>query len=187
MPRRKRTQGHPARKGAWQPLQQAEAINPVLIDALRQSGAHDERQQIEVWANDRYEVIVRRDPAGIAHLSIKRRDRAAVRDWRHLQQIKNEVLGPEIEACEVFPAESRLVDTANEYHLWALPPGQQFPWTGNVRAVAGPDEARAHNEQLAQTYGTRGKGRQRPWEPGLTTGSEPTPTDSVGITKVRGG
>jgi len=28
------------------------------------------------------------------------------------------IVGEEHEAFEVYPAESRLVDTANQYHLW---------------------------------------------------------------------
>ena len=53
-------------------------------------------------------------------LSIKRRDRAPVHDWRELQQIKNMIVGDEHEGFEVYPAESRLVDTANQYHLWVF-------------------------------------------------------------------
>jgi hypothetical protein len=47
-------------------------------------------------------------------------DKEAIRDWRHFQRIKNEIVGPENEAVELFPAESRLVDGANQYHLWVL-------------------------------------------------------------------
>jgi hypothetical protein len=28
---------------------------------------------------------------------------------------------------EIYPAESRLVDTANQFHLWVLAPGVQVP------------------------------------------------------------
>jgi hypothetical protein len=56
----------------------------------------------------------------IAHCSIKRIDGSIVRDWRHLQQIKNDIFGDECEAFEMFPAESRLTDTANQYHLYVF-------------------------------------------------------------------
>jgi hypothetical protein len=72
----------------------------------------------EVWLNDLYQVNVRRNDECV-HLSIKRRDKNPVTDWRHKQQIKNQLVGPECEAVELYPAESRLVDTANQYHLWA--------------------------------------------------------------------
>jgi len=39
-------------------------------------------------------------------------------EWRDFQRIKNELVGPEHEALQLFPSESRLVDTGNEYHLW---------------------------------------------------------------------
>lgn len=75
-------------------------------------------------------------------LSIKRLDRDIIRDWRHLQRIKTELCGPEREAVEIFPPESHLVDTANQFHLWVLPPGRLL----NVgfrygRTVANPQEA----------------------------------------------
>jgi hypothetical protein len=56
----------------------------------------------------------------VIHLSIKRVDREPVTDWRHKQEIKNMVVGPEFEGIELFPAESRCVDTANQYHLWVF-------------------------------------------------------------------
>lgn len=56
----------------------------------------------------------------LIYLSIKRTEKARLpRDWRDLQRIKNEILGAEFEAVELFPAESRLVDTADQFHLWA--------------------------------------------------------------------
>jgi hypothetical protein len=84
----------------------------------------------QIWGNDRYTAIAApyssEQPEGLnglVWLSIRRNDRKAIRDWRHLQWIKNEVAGPEREAMEIFPRESRLVDTANQYHLFVLPVG----------------------------------------------------------------
>ena len=90
----------------------------------------------ETWENNRYQVLVRRNSGiggmpDVIHLSIRSLDRSADHDWRHLQRIKNEILGPEIEAVELYPAESRLVDTSNQYHLWAfdIEPGKTcFPF-----------------------------------------------------------
>ena len=53
-------------------------------------------------------------------LSIERRDGAAVQDWRDLQAIKNQLCGSEYEAIELYPAESRVVDTLNVFHLFVL-------------------------------------------------------------------
>jgi len=84
----------------------------------------------EVWMNDTYKVNVRRNlttqlqvdgkDVTVAHLSIARLDNRAMIDWRHFQWIKNELVGDENEGCELYPAESRLVDGANQFHLWVF-------------------------------------------------------------------
>lgn len=89
-----------------------------------------------VFINDIYQVAMRpMEPSEgvkwppMVHLSIKRRDRQPIHDWRHLQRIKDELVGPECEGVELYPAESRVVDTANQYHLWVLTQaGTRFPF-----------------------------------------------------------
>ena len=77
------------------------------------------------YTNDLYQIQV--EPAGdngdFLHINIRRRDGSMFKDWRHFQQIKNEIAGPEREAVEIYPAESRKVDTSNKWHLWVLPEG----------------------------------------------------------------
>jgi hypothetical protein len=73
------------------------------------------------------------------HLSICRTDKQAVHDWRAFQRIKNELAGPEWEAVEIYPAESRLVDMANQYHLWCFPFAIGFGFSG--RAVCTPAQS----------------------------------------------
>lgn len=81
---------------------------------------------VEVWINGIYQVtrtVIGRDVAGEAeaiHLSIKRRAGGAIHDWRNLQQIKNELCGVEWGAIEIYPPESKLVDLADQFHLWAF-------------------------------------------------------------------
>lgn len=76
------------------------------------------------------------------HLNARRADREANHDWRTLQFIKNIIVGPEHEAVELYPAESRLTDTANNYHLWVLAnPKARFPFGFSGRAVWTPEEA----------------------------------------------
>ena len=72
---------------------------------------------VHVYENDLYHVDVNYTPP-FAHLAIRRHDGLPCKEWMHFQQIKNEIIGPEHEAMELFPAESRLVNSANEYHLW---------------------------------------------------------------------
>jgi hypothetical protein len=101
-----------------------------------------------VYVNDTYQVHVH-DSGGIVHLSIRRLDREPIRDWRDFQEIKNQLVGPECEGVELYPAESRVVDMANQYHLWVFKdPENKVPLGFNSgRQVS--------NEAV-------GRGRQRP-------------------------
>lgn len=163
------------RKGVWRPMQE-HPLNPELLEALRYARqvareegnpAGDEPLPTRGFSNDHYQCVLREWPDGYTHLSIKRHDRMAARDWRHMMQIKNEVVGPEREAVELFPAESRLVDTANEYHLWVLPEGERFPFGYSSRSVFTQEQAKHFNEGREAGHH---KGRQRLLQPGLTTG-----------------
>lgn len=74
--------------------------------------------------------------APFVQLTISRHDGGNCKVWRHLQTIKNELVGPEHEAVELFPAESRLVDTANQYHLWVhVDADFRFPFGYSSRLV----------------------------------------------------
>jgi hypothetical protein len=155
----------------WTPLTRRDTQpdfqhNPLMPPELRGD---------EVWTSPRYQCIVRYckalDPElpegreGMLHLSIHTHDRGPMRNWRHLQQIKNEVAGEERTAVEIFPPESRLTDTANEYHLWVYPEGFDlgFGLSEKDSIVTDDETAEAFN---AEPH----KGQQEPWEEGLTTG-----------------
>lgn len=102
-----------------------------------------------VYKNDLYQVNVADIPAkkgwpAMLELSIKRIDKEPIHDWRELQEIKNLIIGPESEAVELYPAESRKVDSANQYWLYALKTlGLRFPFGMEQRLVGTPDEAAA--------------------------------------------
>lgn len=125
----------------WEPFKEMSTITmnggsevPVSVSGFQ-----------KCFINNRYLVLVRRakdvEPMGlVVHLSIRRLDRGAARDWRDFQRIKNELVGVETEAVEVYPAESRLVDAANQYHLWCFPK-YRLPFGFDERDVAGPDES----------------------------------------------
>lgn len=80
--------------------------------------------QVAQVCNSRYQVAVYQDEhpdlGRIVHLSFKTHDRQAYHDWRDMQRIKNELVGPDFDAVEIYPAESKLVDGANQYHLWVF-------------------------------------------------------------------
>jgi len=139
----------PKRDPKWTPF--VEIPVELFIERLRQKGLVHHGNPFDtptaIFENSRYQVAVHTFPPGtwpevnieVKQLSIKRLDKREVKDWRDFQRIKTELLGPEVEACELYPAESRLVDTANQYHLWCLAPGQWFPFGYfDGRLVAGP-------------------------------------------------
>lgn len=64
----------------------------------------------------------------VEHLIIRRHDTKPIHSWYVLQRIKNELVGSDRTAVEVYPAELNLVDDANLYHLWVLPDGFQLPF-----------------------------------------------------------
>ena len=84
------------------------------------------------FSNDKYLVTVREQSAEgkptLVHLSIKRLDQQPIHDWRDLQAIKNQLVGEECEGVELYPAQTRLVDAANQFHLWVVKdPTFRFP------------------------------------------------------------
>lgn len=125
----------------WKPLKMTTALRPPSEELVRAAMDHLGCDRTEAlarleqesagcvwWVNNLYQVEVRDTGDGTCHLNIRRLDGAPVHDWRHLQQIKNEIVGPECEAIELYPAESRLVDTSNKYHLFASrDPEFRFP------------------------------------------------------------
>jgi hypothetical protein len=103
---------------AWVPLHQDEILSA--------------RAQASVMVNDRYQIILRDcgqiEPFGaVIELSVKRLNQEPIFDWRDMQRIKNELFGRECEMVQVFPAESRLMDTSNQYWFYAFPSGYRIP------------------------------------------------------------
>jgi hypothetical protein len=154
--RRSKAEAARQRARVWKPLQRGHRVpmRPERIEAYREyvealGGDPDRMESMladpdaEVWMNDVYQVAVERVEDGtIEHLSIKRLDRQPDIPWRDLQRLKNEVAGEDVEAIEIYPAESRLVDTANQRWLWCFPPGFVIPRGFNSgRMVSGPEEA----------------------------------------------
>lgn len=120
----------------------------------------EKMREDEVWRSDRYQVAISKasEDRSLLHLSIKRIDREPIHDWRELQQIKNALCGDEREAIEIYPAESRKVDTANQYHLWVFPEGFRIPLGFKERAVLDA----AETERLNAATGMKAK--QRPFD-----------------------
>lgn len=118
----------------------------MTVDAARAYVKENEDER--VFVNDKYTVFIRernwRGTGKMLWLSIKRNDKEAIHDWRDLQRIKNMLVGDECEGMELYPAESRHVDHANQYHLWVFTdPKIRFPFGFNERGITGPEAAAA--------------------------------------------
>jgi hypothetical protein len=135
----------------WIPLVRSNDFAPVrpqlvkhtmetmnLDEAAARKLLDDDVSKCETWINDLYQVQKRYHDEGLVHLNIRRRDGAPViRDWRHFQLIKNQLIGEECEAVELYPAESRKVDSANKYHLYGVAdPTYRFPFGWEERDVS---------------------------------------------------
>ena len=112
-------------------------------DNVLTRNSNKEDRPDKVWKNNIYQVSVfnaERFPDSdwpeMWHLSVKRIDREPFHDWRDMQTIKNCICGPDHEGVELFPMERRLVDSANQYHLFVLKDkGVPFPFGFTSRMV----------------------------------------------------
>ena len=140
--------------GTWEPFEAVTDTldNYAVVAAL--AGIPAEALQEELpppggsrqrFRNNMYTVVVEtlssRGLSGELHLTITRNDRSAAHDWREFQRIKNELCGPEREAVELYPAQSRLYDTANTFHLWVMAEGDRVPVGYLSHTVLGTDVA----------------------------------------------
>ena len=67
-------------------------------------------------------------------------------DWREFQQIKNDLCGEAYCGIEIYPPESRMVDTVNVFHLWVFPEGKDIPLGYMFRDVSFDQEPNQRQE-----------------------------------------
>jgi hypothetical protein len=165
---RGRPDGRDPKPPPWQqmvrvvPLPLTEAERDAIAAAPGGDSVLAEMSAWEMWRNDRYvATVVRRPDNSVEELSVRRDDRRAIHDWRDLQRIKSEIAGPEVEAVELYPAESRLMDTANQFYLWCLPPGERFPFGFDGRNVRDADDP-------LNNFGSQQRPLPRDWKEGLS-------------------
>lgn len=125
----------------------AAGYDPKLATWELAKQLYNELAEAESWSNDTYSVWVYRGKqvdqfvkdkswkGHIDYMSVKRIDKKPIHDWRDLQDMKNELFGKDREAIEIYPAEDRLVDLANQYHLWVMPKGFTIPVGFEARCV----------------------------------------------------
>jgi len=157
MPRRTRPsqEWQPLVKGEYGYAERQRIIHDFGIDAA------SEVLSFEIWLNNKYTVAMRRqknqnpnvDLPDLIHLSIKRNDKNPIRDWRDFQLIKNQLVGPECEGVELFPAESRLIDTGNQYHVWVWDdPAFRFPIGFQEGRIVSNNEDSGNKQRRDDTF-----------------------------------
>jgi len=139
------------------------ALHPLVAQYVHKPNPKDKPEvpcePHEEWFNDVYHLTVRRysrDPVfgsdeGMIQIGISSLDGTARHDWRDFQAIKNQIAGPECEAFELYPAESRLLDPSNYYTLWCFPGIKRLKIGQPIRLVLDADDAIAPQRQLPKT------------------------------------
>lgn len=107
------------------------SIKADLIKTLTQSGAspeeaksHAERgmgkaKQDILWVSETHQVSITANQ--VIHYSIKTKDKSPIFDRDDLLDIAGHFNRSRKHVCvELYPANSRLVDAANQYHLWRI-------------------------------------------------------------------
>lgn len=110
-----------AEAGTWEPLVESEGPHgPLWVNSIITASVNIHEQK---------------GGGRMAYINYHRNDRAPIRDWRIGQKIKNQLAGPDWEAVELYPAEDRVVDTSNEYHLYAFDGELPFGFSTGERAT----------------------------------------------------
>lgn len=113
--------------GPWEPLR------PMLV-----TGEAKDSGVLAAFANNRFRVFIKStvaaglmmagptgqpQPVPVTHMII-----AGPRppSYSEVQRIKSELLHEESDACEIFPARHREIES-DQTHIWCLPPGYRIP------------------------------------------------------------
>jgi hypothetical protein len=116
---------------------------PYALDEANARAIAERVGQDKVFLSGSFQVNVRackprENWPAMFHASIKRRDREAMLDRSAFQEIKNAVFGERCEGMELYPSTTRVLDVANQYHLWV--PAEEGGWLEVGRPVADPVE-----------------------------------------------
>ena len=144
----------------WQDLQEIAAASGLKQSKATAKKLLRQMNNQQQWVNDIYRAEVHPieapmlsqgpNPLNVTELSITRHDKEAIYNWRHFQFIKNDIFGEEREALELYPAESRLMDSANTYWLYVLPEGITVPFGfRDGRFVQDSQDPRVKQEPLS--------------------------------------
>ena len=185
----------------------AATIPPETLDVRSFAARHRLSQEVaasqierlraqSIFMNDRYQVNVQRvrtpfgDETGdMFWLSIKRRDRTMVHDWRDLQQIKNMIVGDEHEGFEVYP---------RSRGWWTLPTSTTFGCSLNPRCgyrwAICTGRCWTAARQRRSVHGGAASARRRSVPPtreedllaAIAGGAKPLPGSELGVLGIHG-
>ncbi len=71
----------------------------------------------KIWDDGTYIIMYDRI-SGYEHLRIRRKDDKPIHSYMDIQRIKNDLLGKDIVAIEIYPKQKNFVNGSNTYHLW---------------------------------------------------------------------
>lgn len=90
---------------------------------------------VELWRSARFLVQVYRPEKGAQRISVNRTaiDTVTGRwldgiSWEDLQRIKREIGRGELDAVEIYPPDTDMVNVANMRHLWILEYSLPYAW-----------------------------------------------------------
>lgn len=90
------------------------------VESLKTGHPHLHTVQKAYIVDDTYRVYIAYTEK-YTHIRIRRLDNQPIHCFSDFQAIKNEFLGKETEAIEVFPKVSNYIDNSNTYHLFSWP------------------------------------------------------------------
>jgi hypothetical protein len=113
-------------RGPWQQLER----KPLSLEERRWPDSLG--NFVEAWVNNvvSVQVYLRDTPWGfVRHLGVRRHDGAELAGWDLLERVKNEVVGQDSIALEVYPPARDVVDLAPMRHLFVVPESFPVPLT----------------------------------------------------------
>jgi len=182
------------------------AAAPYFLDEASARALVARMLEERVFVSTSHQVCVRDDapawnPWGIwAHVHLKRRDRRPLAVRWEMNAIKAAVVGEAFEGFELLPAESRLTDSANQYHFFVGQSGVSVAsswrpllvqhraklagWDVEVESV---DDRAGLVVALARVkWGTAGEYREPDWRELQAIKNEIAGSETEGVSVLRG-
>lgn len=110
----------------WQPLVKMDLTREKEKKAMMLATDAHPMEECSIWRNDEWSAVLTSN-AVLYHITIRHTSGKPVQDWAAFQAIKNQLVGNDQEMCELYPAESRMVNAEHLYHLWGFR-GMPFPF-----------------------------------------------------------